>query len=122
MESLQTFLFIIQIVLSVLIILFVLLQQTDEDSLSGIGGGGANAKMLSKRSSSTPVSKTTMALFILFMLNSMFLATISARNFSSSKSTIESFIENKTTTENKTNNVELDTKVITTTNNSSPEK
>ena len=95
MESLQTFLFVLQIVLSILIILFVLLQQTDGDSLSGIGGGGANAKMLSKRTLTTPMSKATMTLFILFMLNSMLLATISARNFNTNKSTIENFIENK---------------------------
>ena len=107
MGSLQTFLFIVQIILSVLIILFVLLQQTDEDSLSGIGGG-ANAKMLSKRNLSTPVSKTTMILFILFMLNSLLLATISARNFNVNKSTMESYIENKEKTESKNNNINSD--------------
>ena len=65
MSSIQTFLFIVQIVLSVLIILCVLLQQTDNDSLSGISGGNGNAQMLSKRSMSTPMSKFTMILFIL---------------------------------------------------------
>lgn len=92
MESLQTFLFIVQIILSVLIIVFVLLQQSDEDSLSGIGNA-ANAKMLSKRTIGTPVSKMTMVLFVLFMLNSLLLATISARNFSTTHSTVEKFVE-----------------------------
>jgi len=92
MELLQTFLFIFQIVLSVLIILFVLLQQMSEDSLSGIGSG-ASAKMLSKRSSSTPISKITMILFITFMLNSLLLATISARNFKNSTTNVEKLIE-----------------------------
>ena len=96
MESLQTFLFVLQIILSLIIVLFVLLQQTDEDSLSGIGGGGANSKMLSKRSTGSPISKMTMVVFILFMLNSLLLATISARNFSSNNSSVESFVkENK---------------------------
>jgi len=109
MESLQMFLFIVQIILSVLIILFVLLQQTDEDSLSGIGSG-ASAKMLSKRSSSTPISKATMTLFILFMFNSLFLATISARNYSSRKSTMEDFIENKVN-ESNNNRTDIDSNV-----------
>ncbi|MDD2839714.1 MAG: preprotein translocase subunit SecG [Rickettsiales bacterium] len=96
MSSLQTFLFIVQIVLSVLIILCVLLQQTDGDSLSGIGGGNGNAQMLSKRSTSTPMSKFTMTLFVLFMLNSMLLATFSARGFDKNDNiTIENILNTK---------------------------
>ena len=101
MDSLQTFLFIIQIILSIFIILLVLLQQTDEDSLSGIGAGGANAKMLSKRTVGTPISKMTMILFILFILNSLLLATFSARKFGKDNSTVETFIENKENTTEK---------------------
>ncbi|MDR3290214.1 MAG: preprotein translocase subunit SecG [Rickettsiales bacterium] len=84
-----SFLFYLQILISVLIIIFVLLQQTEQDSLSGIGAG-ASQKMLSKRSTSTPISKATMVLFVLFMLNSLLLATISARK-SSNKSEVERF-------------------------------
>jgi protein translocase SecG subunit len=84
-----------QITISVLIILFVLLQQTDEDSLSGIGAG-ASTKMLSKRSTSSPISKITMFLFILFMLNSMLLATISARSVVNNfDKDIEKFVEDE---------------------------
>ena len=72
MNSLQNFLFIFQIILSVLLIFFVLLQQTDEDSLSGIGAGGANAKMLSKRTLESPISKMTMILFIIFMYENIY--------------------------------------------------
>lgn len=100
MDSLQTFLFIFQIILSIMIILFVLLQQTDEDSLSGIGGGGANAKMLSKRSTGTPISKMTMALFVLFMLNSLLLATFSARKYTNNSSTVESYVQDKNLDDN----------------------
>lgn len=92
MESLQTFLFIFQIILSVSIIILVLLQQTDEDSLGGIGSG-ASAKMLSKRTTSTPISKMTTVFFIVFMLNSLLLATISARNFSNNGATVEKLIQ-----------------------------
>ena len=95
MNSLQSFLFIFQIILSVLLIFFVLLQQTDEDSLSGIGAGGANAKMLSKRSMETPISKMTMILFVVFMFNSLLLATLSARTYTTHTTNMENFIENK---------------------------
>lgn len=96
MSSLQSFLFIVQIVLSVLIIVCVLLQQTDSDSLSGIGGGNGNAQMLSKRSMTTPMSKFTMILFVLFMLNSMLLATFSARGFDKGNGiTIENLVKDK---------------------------
>lgn len=95
MNSLQNFLFIFQIILSVLLIFFVLLQQTDEDSLSGIGAGGANAKMLSKRTLESPISKMTMILFIIFMCNSLLLATLSARTYNTSTTNMENFIEDK---------------------------
>ena len=92
MSSILTFLFVVQIIISVLLILLVLLQQSDEDSLSGIGAG-ASQKMLSKRSSSTPISKMTMVLFIAFMLNSLVLATISARNYGVKSKSIETMLE-----------------------------
>ncbi|NLE06229.1 MAG: preprotein translocase subunit SecG [Crenarchaeota archaeon] len=94
MSSILTFLFIVQIVISVLLILLVLVQQSEEDSLSGIGAG-ASQKMLSKRSSSTPISKMTMILFISFMLNSLILATISARNYGVVNKSIENLVDKK---------------------------
>ena len=95
MQSLENFLFIFQIVLSVLIIFFVLLQQSDENSLSGIGAGAANAKMLSKRTLESPISKMTMIIFVIFMCNSLLLATLSARNHKSDILGIENFVEEK---------------------------
>ncbi|MDR2526557.1 MAG: preprotein translocase subunit SecG [Rickettsiales bacterium] len=99
MDSLQNFLFVLQIILSVFIILFVLLQQNDEDSLSGIGAG-ASQKMLSKRNLETPISKATLVLVVLFMLNSIFLATISARN-TTKMSEVEKYVEQQQNEENK---------------------
>lgn len=106
MQSLESFLFIFQIVLSILIIFFVLLQQSDENSLSGIGAGAANAKMLSKRTLESPISKMTMIIFIIFMCNSLLLATLSARTHKSDILGIENFIEEKTNTNNNNNNAE----------------
>ena len=95
MNSLQSFLFIFQIVLSVLIILLVLLQQTDNDSLSGISASNGNAQMMSKRTTTTPISKFTMILFVLFMFNSLLLATFSARGFSNNNTSIEELVKEK---------------------------
>ena len=96
MSSLQSFLFIFQIVLSVSIILLVLLQQTDNDSLSGISASNGNAQMMSKRTTTTPISKLTMVLFVLFMFNSLLLATFSARGFNNNNSSnIEQLVKDK---------------------------
>jgi preprotein translocase subunit SecG len=78
MQNLQLFLLIFQIVIAVLMIGLVLLQKSDGDSLGGIGGGsgGASAVMSSKASANF-LSKTTMVLVAIFMLNCLILAAIS---------------------------------------------
>jgi preprotein translocase subunit SecG len=73
----QLIFLVIQIVISVLLIGVVLLQRDGGDSISGLGGGGNN--VVSSQSSSNFLNKTTIILAILFMLNSLFLANISAR-------------------------------------------
>jgi len=78
MEKLQLFLLILQVAIAVAMILLVLLQKSDGDSLGGIGGGsgGMNA-VISSKSSANILSKTTMILIGVFMLNCLILATIS---------------------------------------------
>ena len=78
MENLQLFLLIFQVVIAVVMIILVLLQKSDGDSLSGIGGGsgGLNSVMSSKASASV-LSKITMVLIGIFMLNCLILASIS---------------------------------------------
>jgi preprotein translocase subunit SecG len=78
MENLQLFLLIFQVVIAVVMIILVLLQKSDGDSLSGIGGGsgGLNSVMSSKASANI-LSKITMVLIGIFMLNCLILASIS---------------------------------------------
>jgi preprotein translocase subunit SecG len=78
MENFQLFLLILQVIIAVVLIVLVLLQKSDGDSLSGIGGGsgGLNSVMSSKASASV-LSKTTMILIGIFMLNCLVLASLS---------------------------------------------
>lgn len=90
MENLQLFLLILQVIIAVAMIILVLIQKSDGDSLSGIGGGsgGMNSVMSSKASASA-LTKITMVLSGLFMLNCLILASIS----NSSKKAIQKELE-----------------------------
>ncbi len=59
-------------------VILVLLQKSDGDSLSGIGSGngGANA-LISSKASASLISKITMILIAIFMLNCLVLASLS---------------------------------------------
>ncbi len=80
MSNLQTFLLVSQIIVAVLLIIIVLLQKNDSDSLSGIGGSGGLNSVISSKSSANVLTKTTMFLVALFMINCLVLATISSNS------------------------------------------
>lgn len=106
MEKLQLFLLIFQVIIALVMIILVLLQKSDGDSLSGIGSGsgGANAVISSKASASL-ISKITMVLIAIFMLNCLVLASLSnasSRSISKELETITNQQENSETPENKT--------------------
>ncbi len=78
MENLQLFLLVLQVIVAVVLIILVLLQKSDGDSLSGIGGGsGGLNSAISRRATANILSKTTMVLIAVFMLNCLILAAIS---------------------------------------------
>lgn len=78
MENLQLFLLILQVIIAVVLIVLVLLQKSDGDSLSGIGGGsGGLNSVMSGRATANVLSKTTMILIGIFMLNCLVLASLS---------------------------------------------
>ena len=78
MENFQLFLLVLQVIIAVVMIILVLLQKSDGDSLSGIGGGsgGMNA-IISSKASANILSKTTMILIGVFMVNCLILASLS---------------------------------------------
>lgn len=78
MENLQLFLLVLQVIIAVVMIILVLLQKSDGDSLSGIGGGsGGLNSVISGKTSANILTKTTMILIGIFMLNCLVLASLS---------------------------------------------
>jgi preprotein translocase subunit SecG len=78
MENFQLFLLVLQVIIAVSLIILVLLQKSDGDSLGGIGGGSGGLNgAISRRSAANILSKTTMILIAIFMLNCLILGAIS---------------------------------------------
>ena len=86
----MTTLIIIQLILAILLIIFVLLQGTDNEGL-GLGGGGGLGGMMSARGSANLLSRLTALTATLFMIMSVVL-TIAA-SVSSDKNILESLPE-----------------------------
>lgn len=94
MENFQLFLLILQVVIAVVMIVLVLLQKSDGDSLSGIGGGsGGLNSVVSSKASANILSKTTMVLVGIFMLNCLILASLSGASNKAVKKDLEKIIE-----------------------------
>tara|TARA_B100000678_G_scaffold261129_1_gene242419 strand:- start:311 stop:631 length:321 start_codon:yes stop_codon:yes gene_type:complete len=83
----MTSLIIIQLILAVLLVIFVLLQGSDNEGL-GLGGGGGLGGMMSARGSANLLSRLTAITATLFMIMSVIL-TISA-SVSSDRNILES--------------------------------
>jgi len=96
MDKLQLVLLVVQIIVAVLMISAVLLQKSDGDSLSGIGGGsGGLNSVISSKASGNVLAKITMILASIFMLNCLFLALISSRLMKSDELQIDKVLEQK---------------------------
>ena len=96
----MTTLIIIQLILALLLVIFVLLQVSDNEGL-GLGGGGCLGGMMSVRGSANLLSHLTALTATLFMIMSVVL-TIAA-SVSSDKNILESLPEINSS-ENGTNN------------------
>ncbi|MDR0571750.1 MAG: preprotein translocase subunit SecG [Rickettsiales bacterium] len=94
MSFLTNLLIILQIVVSVLLTTIVVLQSSDEDVLSGLDVGNSKSRFLSHKSSVDLITKITVGLGIVFMLNSFFLVSIYTRQYSKNKKGIvQSYLE-----------------------------
>ena len=96
----MTTLIIIQLILAILLVIFVLLQGSDNEGL-GLGGGGGLGGMMSVRGSANLLSHLTALTATLFMIMSVVL-TIAA-SVSSDRNILESLPEINSS-ENGTNN------------------
>lgn len=94
MENLQLFLLVLQVIIALVMIILVLLQKSDGDSLGGIGGGsGGLGSAISSKASANILSKTTMILAGVFMINCLVLASISNSKNNAIKDDLEKIIE-----------------------------
>lgn len=90
MEGMTTILFIVHIIVAFLLLGIIMIQKSGEDSLSGIGGGsGGNMSMLSSKATANILTKGTMILTIVFMLNCLVLASMVSRSHGNKGSLIE---------------------------------
>ena len=91
----MTLLIVLQIIISALLIVFVLLQHSDNEGL-GFGGGGGLGGLMSARGSANVLSKATAITATLFMILSVIMTIMASSN--NEKKILESLpnIENNT--------------------------
>lgn len=83
-------LLVIQIIVAVSMIIVILLQRNASDGLSGLSGGSSGGNsLISGRASANMLTKTTAFLAVIFMGNSLAMATITARSSSLADKIIE---------------------------------
>ncbi len=101
MEGIQLFLLVFQIILAVLMVILVLIQKSDGDSLSGLGSGsGGLNSAISGRSTMSILSKITMTLATLFMINCLVLASLTKNKSSSISKELNEVIKETEATKN----------------------
>lgn len=74
-----TVLLVLHCIFVVLLIGLVLVQRSDSDGLSGLGGGGGNNQFMSGRSSANFMTRSTAVLAGLFMFTSLVLAIYASK-------------------------------------------
>ncbi len=84
--GLYTILLVAHTILVLFLIIMVLLQRTDSDGLSGLGGGGGN-QFMTGRGTANFMTRTTTILAAAFMATSLILAVMA--NHMNSKSIID---------------------------------
>jgi preprotein translocase subunit SecG len=101
MEGIQLFLLVFQIILAVLMVILVLIQKSDGDSLSGLGSGsGGLNSAISGRSAMSILSKITMTLATLFMINCLVLASLTKNKSNSISKELNEVIKETEATKN----------------------
>jgi len=108
MSTILPILLVIQVIVAVAMVAVILLQRSSSDGLSGLGGGsGGGNSLISGRASANLLTKTTSFLAVIFMANSLAMATITARSSSLADKVIGGIEQ-----ENVTNNPEEGAKEI----------
>jgi preprotein translocase subunit SecG len=88
METLQTLLLVIQVLVSVALILFILVQHGKGADAGAAFGSGASSTVFGARGSGNFLSRTTSVLALVFLVNSLVLAYIATQRLNSSQDLI----------------------------------
>lgn len=78
MQTLQTFLFVLQIIVSIALIGFVLIQHGKGADTGAAFGSGASSTVFGSRGSGNFLTRTTTVLAIIFLANSMMLGYLAS--------------------------------------------
>jgi preprotein translocase subunit SecG len=96
----------IQIIIAILLIVLVLLQKSDGDSLSGIGGGsGGLNSAISRKSGISFLNKVTFILVGVFLINCLILAKMSKSQHNKISQDLEKAIEQQQNSPANTNQI-----------------
>ncbi|WP_425363264.1 preprotein translocase subunit SecG [Candidatus Tisiphia endosymbiont of Hybos culiciformis] len=69
----------VHIVIAILLIIVILMQKTGSDGLSGVGGGNGTMGVVAGRTVVNFLTKTTVVLATLFIINAIILANLSSK-------------------------------------------
>jgi preprotein translocase subunit SecG len=86
-------LLVVHIVIAVLLIIVILMQKSGSDGLGGLGGGGGGGGLVTARAAANFLTRTTIVLATLFMINAIVLANLSGKKDSGIANTIEKELE-----------------------------
>ena len=88
-----TTLLVLQVIIAVAMVVVILVQRSSSDGLAGLSGGsGGGNSLISGRASANLLTKTTAILATAFMVNSLAMATISARKERFSETIVEDVV------------------------------
>jgi preprotein translocase subunit SecG len=89
MQTLQTFLFVLQIIVAVALIIFVLIQHGKGADTGAAFGSGASSTVFGSRGSGNFLTHTTTVLAVLFLGNSLLLGYLSSHMIRSKGSLLD---------------------------------
>lgn len=69
----------VHIVIAILLIIVILMQKTGSDGLSGMSGGSGNMGVVTGRTVANFLTKATVVLATLFIINAIILANLSSK-------------------------------------------
>jgi len=103
-----TVLLVIQVIIAALLVIVILLQRSGGNGLAGFSGSSSPDSILSSRASASAMTKVTAFLAVVFMVNSLAMAAITARQ----QGLVDRLANEKENENTVTPSVELETETV----------